>query len=154
MRNTANRSLLTTAAWIGKLPQKPGIAKTNRILNIFEPTIAPTAISAWPLSALVTDAANSGRLVPTATMVSPMTSSDTPNERAMLEAAQTKRRDEAMSNKSPPRKLSQAAGIVISRIWVISLLMSGFFACCAILMKKSPRAPTRMRLSVRDNSRS
>ena len=54
----------------------------------------------------------------------------------MLEAAQTKRRDEAMSNKSPPRKLSQAAGIVISRIWVISLLMSGFFACCAILMKE------------------
>ena len=29
------------------------------MLNIFEPTIAPTAISAWPLIALVTDAANS-----------------------------------------------------------------------------------------------
>ena len=54
----------------------PAIA---RILNRLEPTIFPIAISGFFLSAETTDVASYGKLVPAATIVSPITASLTPN---------------------------------------------------------------------------
>ena len=45
--------------------------KTQRKLKIFDPTTPPTAILAFPLLAANTEADNSGKEVPTATMVKP-----------------------------------------------------------------------------------
>ena len=53
--------------------------KTKSILKMLEPTTFPIAISLFFLTAAVTLVANSGRLVPTATMVSPIKASETPS---------------------------------------------------------------------------
>ena len=45
---------------------------TRKILAIFEPMTLPTAISLWPFLAAETVPANSGRLVPNATIVNPI----------------------------------------------------------------------------------
>ena len=49
----------------------PGIASTPRVLNRFEPTTLPIAMSCSFLSAPVIDAASSGKLVPIAMTVRP-----------------------------------------------------------------------------------
>ena len=102
----------------------------------------------------MTDAASSGRLVPTATMVRPMTSSDTPNSVAMWEAAQTSIRDDAINNASPPRNDSHASGSV--RVGISRASISSFDcrACCATRKKNSASMPSRTRLFDRESSRS
>lgn len=52
--------------------------KTHKMLKIFEPIIFPIDISISFFIAAATDAANSGRLVPSATIVNPITLSLTP----------------------------------------------------------------------------
>lgn len=64
--------------------------KISRILAIFDPTILPIMISSCLKNEAVIDEASSGREVPTATIVSPMMNSETPNLWAMEEAALTK----------------------------------------------------------------
>ena len=55
----------------------PGINSTANKLNMFEPMTLPITMSGSFFKALVIEAANSGRLVPTAITVSPMTTSET-----------------------------------------------------------------------------
>lgn len=47
--------------------------RIKKILNIFDPTTFPIAMSAFFLKAAAIEVANSGSEVPTATTVSPMT---------------------------------------------------------------------------------
>ena len=54
------------------------IPNTERILNIFDPTILPTEIALSFLNAAMAEVANSGKDVPKATILIPITISDTP----------------------------------------------------------------------------
>lgn len=72
---------------IGKIT--PATPKTNKILKMLEPTIFPMAISDSPLRAAITLVTNSGKLVPIATIVKPITRSETPKYRAKAQAAST-----------------------------------------------------------------
>ena len=58
-------------------------------LNILEPKTLPTAISGLPSNAALIDTANSGAEVPIATIVKPITKSETPNFCASLLAEST-----------------------------------------------------------------
>ena len=49
----------------------PAIPNTNRILNMLEPITFPKANSFWPFLAATTLVTNSGKEVPTATIVNP-----------------------------------------------------------------------------------
>ncbi len=73
------------------------------MLKMFEPTTFPTAISRWPRQAARTDVATSGSDVPAATIVRPMTSSETPNDRANATAPPTSQRAPRTSIPSPAR---------------------------------------------------
>ena len=72
---------------------------THRMLKMHEPMMLPTAMSVCPLRAAMTEAKSSGRLVPTATTVSPMmrsicvcaTPKLLPSAMAMLVAPSTRR---------------------------------------------------------------
>ena len=70
---------------------------------MFEPVTLPTAISFEPLRAAVTLTASSGREVPKATMVRPITSGDTPSFFATPEAESTKTSAPFTSSKKPSR---------------------------------------------------
>jgi hypothetical protein len=63
--------------------------RIQKILKIFEPTIFHTAISFCHFRAAMIDVANSGKDVPTATMVKPITISDIPKDRAIVTAPST-----------------------------------------------------------------
>ena len=63
---------------------------TAKTLNIFEPTMFPTEMSVSFLKAAITDAVNSGTLVPKATMVMDIKRSLIPIEAAKEEAPFTK----------------------------------------------------------------
>ena len=67
----------------------PVIPNTNKMLNIFEPIIFPIAISDSCLCAAITLVTSSGKLVPIAMIVSPITRSETPIYRAILHADST-----------------------------------------------------------------
>ena len=73
----------------GILVMSPDIPTTKRILNILLPTTFPTAISALPFLAAVTDVNNSGSDVPRATTVRPIKRSLTPKLLAISVAAFT-----------------------------------------------------------------
>ena len=62
---------------------------TNKMLKILLPTIFPIAISAFPFLAAVTEVTNSGREVPSATMVRPIKLSLKPIIFAMAVALST-----------------------------------------------------------------
>ena len=57
--------------------------RMSRILNRLEPITLPMAISFCPLRAATIEVTSSGRLVPMATIVRPMSVSLRPNMRAM-----------------------------------------------------------------------
>ena len=57
--------------------------RIKRILKVLLPITLPRAMSRSPLIVAATEAATSGRLVPTATMVNPMINSETPRLRAI-----------------------------------------------------------------------
>ncbi len=54
------------------------LPSTRQVLRIFEPTILPMIISGFPFFRAVREAANSGRDVPSATIVNPIIDSLTP----------------------------------------------------------------------------
>ena len=63
---------------ISEVTIKAGIARTATVLNMFEPIMLPTTISCCFFIALVIETANSGTLVPRATIVRPIIKSGTP----------------------------------------------------------------------------
>ena len=65
----------------------PGNGRTVSKLRMFEPIILPIASSSWFFKTLVIEAASSGRLVPSATIVRPIIAVDTPSSSAISEAA-------------------------------------------------------------------
>jgi hypothetical protein len=80
---------------------------------MFEPTIFPIALSDSFLTAAITEVASSGRLVPPATIVSPITASDTPIIRAMSTAPSTKNLEPKTSSPNP-RIVSMTSTKVLS----------------------------------------
>ena len=68
--------LLLACNGIGAINQV--IPRIPNMLNTLLPTMFPMAISFCFLRAATTEVASSGRLVPTATIVSPITASDSP----------------------------------------------------------------------------
>ena len=62
---------------------------TKNMFAILDPITFPTAISLWPILAAETVPASSGRLVPTATTLKPITISGTPNALAISTAELT-----------------------------------------------------------------
>ena len=85
------------------------IPNTDRILNIFEPTMFPTEIALSFLNAATAEVANSGSDVPKATTLIPIAISDIPRYRAKNIAPST--------NKLAPN----ARAIVPPRIYKIEL---------------------------------
>lgn len=75
---------------------------TKNILNRLLPMTLPIAIPGFFFKAAVTDVASSGKEVPPATNVSPITDSLTPHERASPLAPSTKSCPPNMSPASPP----------------------------------------------------
>ena len=76
---------------------------------MFEPTTFPNATSLCPRRAAMTDVTNSGMDVPTATMVSPITASESPTAWANATAPVTRNRAERMVSTSPPSSQSSAS---------------------------------------------
>gem|GEM_PF-3097646 len=76
--------------------------KTSNRLNILLPTTFPIAISEFLLSEAITEVASSGKLVPNAIMVSPITDSDIPYQRAIFFADHTRKFAPIESHTSPP----------------------------------------------------
>jgi hypothetical protein len=68
---------------------KPVAHKIHKVLNIFEPTTAQTAISVCFFSAAIILTANSGRDVPIATIVTQMNASGNPKFEAIDTALST-----------------------------------------------------------------
>ena len=81
---------------------------TPRILNMLEPITLPIARSSSWRSALVSEAASSGRLVPSAMMVRPMTISETSRLRATKTAPSTRKRELSGSTTRPTSAHSTA----------------------------------------------
>ena len=69
----------------------PVTPRIRRMLKIFDPNIAPSAIPHLPLMPDIIKVATSGRDVPSATMVRPITSSDIPRSSARVVAPWTNR---------------------------------------------------------------
>ncbi len=90
---------------------------TNKILKIFEPTILPIAISAFPRLAAVTEVTNSGRDVPNATMVNPIIRSLTPKYFAIPLAPSTAKLEPRTTITIPMTVKNNRIGIV--RKWAI-----------------------------------
>ena len=63
----------------------PIIGKTKTIFNMLDPTIFPMTRFPFFCFKATKDVANSGRLVPIATIVNPITTSDIPINEAMLD---------------------------------------------------------------------
>ena len=83
-RSKATSEGATASACGATSPERPS---TPRMLNVLLPITLPTAISRSPRIVAMTEAATSGAEVPAATMVRPITSSETPSERAKAMAA-------------------------------------------------------------------
>lgn len=139
---------------------RPGKQKTASKLKAFEPMILPIAKSGSFLSTLATEAASSGKLVPMATMVKPITKSLMPNATAILTAAQTSSFELAISPIKPARKNKKA--FKLGRSAGISSLNSSSSAsqcwgelCRALRSNqyiKASSPDSRMRPSIRDKS--
>jgi hypothetical protein len=89
--NITNESLLAALSSIIPGAIKPGIASTANKLKMFEPMILPKAKSSSPLSTPAMLAANSGKLVPIAIIVSPITKSLIPKCFAITTAESTRK---------------------------------------------------------------
>ena len=97
---TAKSSMVMPLIFIGEMtPVKPNIAK---ILNTFEPNTLPIAMPLLPFFAATTLVASSGRDVPPATIVSPITASLTPSCCATKVAESTNRLLPIINPAKPP----------------------------------------------------
>ena len=82
----------------------PATPSTRRILNMLEPITFPSAISTSSFLAATIDVTSSGRLVPSATIVSPIRFWLNPRLEAIVEAPFT--------TKSPPNFIATAPPII------------------------------------------
>src|SRR5690606_22197769 len=81
---------------------RPETPSTQRILKILLPTTLPTAMSRWPRIVAITDVITSGKEVPAATIVKPITASLTPQAVANSTALCTNQRAPNTSKTKPP----------------------------------------------------
>ncbi len=86
---------------------------TKNTLNRLLPTTLPMAISGFFFKAATMDVASSGRDVPPATSVSPITDSLTPRLRAMPLAPSTKKLPPAISAPSRPECRGQTSKVAV-----------------------------------------
>ena len=78
---------------------------------MLEPTMLPSAISVFFLTAAAMDAASSGKDVPQAINVRDMKASFTPNDLATSTALSTKKSQLVISKAKPPRIFTKASQI-------------------------------------------
>ena len=83
----------------------------NKTLKMLLPTTLPMAKSGLPLRQASTETANSGALVPKATMVSPITSGEIRTAAASFEAPRTNNSPPPTNTASPPAISSQAQNV-------------------------------------------
>ena len=93
---------------------KAGTASTARMLRMFDPTMLPIAISGCPFIAAPTVAASSGKLVPMATIVSPIIMLLMPRSKAICVAAYTSSWAEASNAANPANSQNKALLCFIS----------------------------------------
>ena len=104
----------------------PATPNTRRILKMLEPMTFPNAISTSFFLAATIDVTSSGRLVPSATIVSPIRFWLIPNPVAIVEAPST--------TKSPPNLIATAPPIMYTIHWknfylFINLFFKFFIKC-------------------------
>lgn len=87
---------------------------TKNTLNRLLPTTLPMAISGFFFKAATMDVASSGRDVPPATSVSPITDSLTPRLRAMPLAPSTKKLPPAISAQARPECRGQTSKVAVA----------------------------------------
>lgn len=110
-RNIMRRTIAKSSTMIsvirseltGRSATVPVIPKTSRILKILLPTTFPIAISDCFFNDAITEVTISGADVPNATIVRPITASETPNEDAIDFAELTKSSAPSHSHTSPSR---------------------------------------------------
>ena len=85
------------------------IPSTNKILNTFEPITLPNAISTSFLRAATIEVTNSGKLVPNATTVKPITESGTPSALAIKVPLSTNKRAPIAIVTAPTAKKARCA---------------------------------------------
>jgi len=84
-------SFQTVDLFTGIIPRRLVTPRMRRIFAIFEPTTFPRVISLFHFRLAVTLTVSSGRDVPNATTVKPMTRLDTPNRFAMDAEPETRK---------------------------------------------------------------
>ncbi len=153
-------SRLSSSASTGPGAIRAGTASTGSRLHILDPSTLPMARSGSFLSTLASEAASSGRLVPTATTVSPITRSLTSIARARLTAPQTMTRELTSSSTSPANIQNTAVAVRMSPgMWCASssLRGSGRWAPAAApttTASTAPRLASSKRPSVKSSTRS
>ena len=90
----------------------PATPSTRSMLNILEPITFPSAISTSSFFAATIDVTSSGRLVPSATIVSPIRFWLSPRLEAMVEAPSSIPSATTSTTKSPPNFIATAPPII------------------------------------------
>ena len=138
--------------------------RIRRILKIFEPTTFPTAISSSFFLAATMDVTSSGRLVPKATMVSPIRVSESPAMRAILTAPSTTQSPPNLMATMPPAmnmRQSQIGRFLISASsfssacissFVLSVFRLAFMALFTISTRNSTKTERRIIPSILSSS--
>ena len=103
----------------------PIIGKISTIFKILEPTIFPTTIFPLLLLRAETEAANSGKLVPMAIIVRPITASGIPRPIAKSTPPRTVN-SEPTANKIKLNRINRETLVKDSSLWVFSGTSSGF----------------------------
>lgn len=107
---------------------------TKKILKILDPITLPRHISECPLVAATIDVANSGRDVPAASIVSPISPSDHPMARAIADALSTNHCPPSIRQARPPNVTSKARHRGIGGLALLSSrLAEGLFLADAIV---------------------
>ena len=81
---------------------------TSTMLNRFAPMTLPSESAPWPLARLVMAVISSGRLVPRATIVSPITLSGTPSAAAIFVPLSTRKRAPIAMAAAPTTRASRS----------------------------------------------
>ena len=119
------------------------VPTTNKMLKMLLPTIFPIAMSAFPLRAATTEVNNSGREVPSATMVSPINLSLIPNILASEVAALTVVSLPQIISTRPMTPIKIIFQIGSSLVSISSACISPFFISTN-MYDKYPRKHTHM----------
>jgi len=91
------------------------IPKTKQIFATLEPTTLPITISDSPANTAATDAANSGKDVPKATIVTPIINGEIPKDKPISSAASTNQSEDL--TKIPMLTIKSARYPNTSKVW-------------------------------------